>query len=275
VSAIAARVQDDAVRITYTGAVPGTRLILYRNVAPILDLAALLASSTVATFEDRGGSAQDYPVPGIAYYYAIVDEESLRTGRIVLQKGANATSVPAEIPAGRFRVGLPSVPPASRSIPLPFLYLSRSVSVDGKPISPNFELPPRKALSPSGEKAVAELLGYARPVDRKLPALAILDEDRRLEGSGDEYTLRLIVAERLAKGAWMSAADELARFLSLSRAPAIEARARLYRGQALAMAGEYREAFFELLLAEPYVGGAGNDWVDWILEELRRSRSGA
>ncbi|MBP7095305.1 MAG: hypothetical protein KBC36_04355 [Spirochaetia bacterium] len=274
VRAIAARVQEDAIRVSWTATAPGSRLVLYRGVSPIVDVASLLAASTVASFEDLEGFILDYPVPGIPYYYAIIDDEGLRTGRIVIARGANATSVAAEVPAGLYRVGLPEASPVSRSIPLPFLYLSRSVSPDGRPLSSTLDLPARKPLSAAGQKAAAELLGYAVPVEAREPELVVLPEDRVLQGSGDEYTLRLIAAERLLKGDWKAAADELARYLSLRRDPALEARARFYRGQALAKLGEEREAFFELLLAEPWVGGAGDAWVDWILARLRTERVG-
>ncbi|HOX17482.1 MAG TPA: hypothetical protein PKW82_03425 [Spirochaetales bacterium] len=274
VRAIAARVQEDAIRVSWTASTPGSRLVLYRGVSPIVDVASLLAASTVASFEDLEGYILDYPVPGIPYYYAIIDDEGLRTGRIVIARGANATSVAAEVPAGLYRVGLPEASPVSRSIPLPFLYLSRAVSPDGRPLSSTLDLPARRPLSAAGQKAAAELLGYAVPIEAREPELVVLPEDRVLQGSGDEYTLRLIAAERLLKSDWKAAADELARYLSLRRDPALEARARFYRGQALAKLGEEREAFFELLLAEPWVGSAGDAWVDWILSRLRAERIG-
>jgi hypothetical protein len=274
VSAIAARVQDDAIRVSWTASTPGSRLVLYRGVSPIVDVASLLAASTVASFEDREGTILDYPVPGIPYYYAIIDDAGLRTGRIVIAGGANATTIAAEIPAGRFRVGLPVASPVSRPIPLPFLSLTRSVSPDGKPISSALDLPSRKPLSAAGLKAEGALLALAPPLERREPELVVLPEDRVLQGSGDEYTLRLIAAQRLLKGEWKAAADDLARYLSIRRDPALEARARFYRGQALAKLGEERAAFFELLLAGPWVGRAGDEWVDWILWRLRAERVG-
>ncbi|MBN1241499.1 MAG: hypothetical protein JXA15_02185 [Spirochaetales bacterium] len=274
VRSIAALARDDAIRVSWIADAPGSRLVLYRGVAPIVDVASLLVASTVASFQDREGFILDYPVPGIPYYYAIVDDEGLRTGRIVVSRGSNATTVAAEIPAGRYRVGLPDAAQASRSIPLPYLYLSRSVSPDGKPLLSSLELPPRVPLSAAGEKVASELLGYAVTVPAEAPELVVLPEDRVLQGSGDEYTLRLIAAERLLKEDWKAAADELSRYLSIRRDPSLEARARFYRGQALAMLGEERDAFFELLLAEPWVGGAGDAWVDWLLGRLRTERVG-
>lgn len=273
--AVSAESFKDGIRISWTGAREGRRINVYRSVSAIRSLTDLLNASWVAAVTGPADGLTDYPVPGIDYYYALVDDEELRDGDPVLEKGKNATTEPVSIPAGLYRVGLPQIPAASRSLPLPFLSLTREVGAGGGDLPRGFSVPSPRPLQPDTEKVLASILAYGTPKADVSRELTIFPGDHDGSASGgEEYTLRLIVSQRLAARDWAGASDELARYLSLNRSPAVAARAHFYRGQALAFSGSYRDAFFEFLLAQDTYYAESNNWIDWLLDRLPSEKEG-
>ncbi len=266
---VSVRSERDGIRILWQPVREGKRVVLYRSPSPIRSLSDLLTASWVASAAESGDGLMDFPVPGIGYYYALVDDEGLRSGSPELVIGRNVTGESTSVPAGRYRVGLPEIPYASRSLPLPFLALTRGVESGSDSMPGGLPVPPPSPLKPETRKAVSRLLRNARELPTSPPGLAILPEDLEASAAGgEEYTLRTIVRDRLAKQDWKGASDELARYLSLNRSPDAAARARFYRGQALAFAGQYREAFFEFLLAQDRHYRESNVWIDWLLDRM-------
>lgn len=76
----------------------GRELIVYRSTAPILEDAQLALAVEVTRIGSDAITLVDLPVPGVSYYYAILDEELVREGMVTLQAGRNATAEPVEIP---------------------------------------------------------------------------------------------------------------------------------------------------------------------------------
>lgn len=267
VSGVSARVEGDAVRIGFVAEASLGRLVLYRGTVPFKDAQALLSATIAAVLPAGASEYLDYPIPGIDYYYALVPERELLGGRLAVEPGRNATERPALIPAGLYRVGLPSSTSYARSAPLPFLVLTRSVT-DADPLIREDLAPRPRPVSAATEKAVGSLVAAAglAPSFPK-PDITIFPEDLKT-GPGSDFSLYTISAGSLARGSYEQAARELNLYLSLPRSPAATARARFYRGQALAMAGAWREAFFELLRAEDSHYLAVQPWLDYVLFQL-------
>lgn len=267
VGGVIARVDGDAVRIGYVADPSLGRLVLYRGTAPFRDAQALLSATIAAVLPAGSSDYVDYPIPGIEYYYALVPERELLGGRLGVEPGRNATQRPVLIPAGLYRVGLPSSTSYARSAPLPFLVLTRRVT-DADPLIREDLAPQVRPVSAATEKAIASLVasaGLAPSFSR--PAITIFPEDLKTSPSSD-FSLYTISAGSLARGNYEQAALELNLYLSLPRSPAATARARFYRGQALAMTGAWREAFFELLRAEDSHYLAVQPWLDYVLFKL-------
>lgn len=267
VAGVTARVEGDAVRIGYVADASLGRLVLYRGTAPFMDAQALLSATIAAVLPAGSSDYVDYPIPGIEYYYALVPERELLGGRLGVEPGRNATQSPVLIPAGLYRVGLPSSTSYARSAPLPFLVLTRRVT-DADPLIREDLAPQVRPVSAATEKAIASLVasaGLAPSFSR--PAITIFPEDLKTSPSSD-FSLYTISAGSLARGNYEQAARELNLYLSLPRSPAATARARFYRGQALAMTGAWREAFFELLRAEDSHYLAVQPWLDYVLFKL-------
>ena len=158
----------------------------------------------------------------------------------------------------------------SRSIPLPYLVLTRGLQ-DARPVSLEEQAPVARQLSAETEKVIVNLQdAIGVPVKISRPAITIFPEDLQTPGGGEEYTLRLVVGDFLAKGLYAQAAERFTLFLSLPRSDTNAAKARFYRGQALAMSGSYREAFFDMLQAQDFFYMESSAWVDYILYKIRQ-----
>jgi len=271
---VAAAQAKDAVVVSYRSRIPGQRLVLYRSSQPILGSASLLDAVLVAAFEDKSGGIADYPVPGVDYWYAILPEEELRAGRLSVEPGRNATRESVRIPAGLYRVGLPATPPLSRTPPLPSFLLEKGlVAGPGETAAP-LAAPAASAeyreLGPEAAKAAALLLEGAPRPEAQRPPVTILPEERKSPSGGEDYALALIAREKLLPGDAAGAAEQLRKYLSLNRGPRAAARARYYLGEALAVEGAYREAFFEFLRARELFAGRRYGECAAALAVLRR-----
>lgn len=271
-SGILVRADQDAIVVSIDAVEGSGRLIVYRSTLPLNSSASLLDAALAAIVNEGSGPYRDYPVPGVEYYYGIVPERDLAGGSVSLIPGLNASSKPVSIQAGTYRVGLPSMPSTSRSMPLPYLVLTRGFE-DAKPVGIEDPTPLPKPLSPETAKAVAELeTALVSSASAPRPALTIFPEDLHSGGGGEAYTLRTIVTGYLTKGDYAEAARQLTLFLSLPRASDNASKARFYRGQAYAMSGSYREAFFDLLQTQASFYIETSAWIDFILDELHRGR---
>lgn len=270
-SGILVRVDKDAIALSIDAPDDIGRLIVYRGTSPITTTSMLLDAALAAIIEQGSGPYKDFPVPGIEYYYAIIPERDLAGGQVSLVPGVNTTVEPVSIAAGAYRVGLPSVSATSRSMPLPYLVLTRGFQ-DAKPVGAEDTTPEARTLSAETEKAIANFdRSYGSRARLSRPQITIFPGDLHSSGGGEEYALKSIVGNYLAKGDYAEAARQFNLYLSLPRSPANAVRARFYKGQAQAMAGSYREAFFEMLQAQDAYYLEASAWIDYILDELRRS----
>lgn len=269
ISGIIARNDDDSITVSFDAeGVPG-RFVLYRGTSPIKDAVTLLDATVAAVIAPGSPPFRDYPVPGIDYYYAVIQEQALFGGSIQINPGKNATRSPVTVPAGSYRIGLPVLSPASRSIPLPYLVLTRGLQ-DARPVSLEEQAPVARKLSAETEKVIASLQeAVGVPLKTIKPAITIFPEDLQTPGGGEEYTLRLVVGDFLVKGQYALAVERFTLFLSLPRSALNAAKARFYRGQALAMTGSFREAFFDMLQAQDFFYTESAEWVDYILHMIR------
>jgi hypothetical protein len=269
ISSISAKAKGDAIVISY-GVSPKSRLVLYRGTAPIVGVADLLDATLVTAFTDMDGSFVDYPVPGVEYYYAILGEEDLKAGRIIITAGVNSLAHPVHVSAAAVSSDFAETPPASRTPPLPYFLMEDGVSGDGAELPQDGGPPPARSLSSETEKAIATLLAKFPQVSLVMPATSVLPEELSAPSGGEDYALSLIVTDRIAAKDWTSAADQLRKYLSLNRGPRASARARFYLGEALTFTGSSRDAFFEFLSAREFYPVETKPWIEYVLSILRK-----
>ncbi|MDP3178480.1 MAG: hypothetical protein Q8M76_11300 [Spirochaetaceae bacterium] len=252
--------------------VTGTRLVLYRGTSPLRGASDLLDATLVAAFKDKDSAFADYPVPGVEYWYALVGEEDLKQGRISLVSGRNSTAAAVGLeskPGAVAAANIVEVSPTSRTPPLPAFLLEGGIGENGYTLPQDESPPPPRVLSADTAKAVASLLFQVPTASPKKPDLAILTEEFSAPTGGEDYSLSIIVNDKLGMRDWSGAVEQLRNYLSLNRSAAAIARARFYLGQALAFSGSYREAFFEFLLARASYPTETKGWIDYILFQMR------
>jgi hypothetical protein len=264
ISGISASVEEDAVRISYASESPEKTPLLYRSAQPLRRIQDLL-DAVIAQAGTVGGYFLDYPVPGIQYYYAIIYEEDLKRGAVNIVSGKNATVVPVEVSAGRYRIGLPGPMSEIRTMPLPLIAVQTIVPGAGFAA---FDAAVQVPLSLEASKAVSQLSMKTKPrlpPDKKPRAFA---QDLAAPAGGEEDALRSIVQGPFARKDWKTAADEFSKYLSLPRTANSEARARFYLGQALYFSGRMRESLFEFLLVQNQYPGEASEWLQAVLPRL-------
>jgi len=267
IEAIRAQAASGGIRVTFAADRPGRALVLYRNTAPIARVGDLLGA--VALILAPGTTAYlDTPPAGIAFYYAVADDELAKTGKARFVAGMNATSTPASVPlaAGQIAAGT-ATGPVARARPLPFLVLERGV-YSGEGVEPAQAAPARKELEPQTDEAVSALLASMPRTSPKPMLPVVLEIDRAVTGGGEESILQSVVQE-VGRTADKGVAEERLRsFLSIHRSPELEARARFYLGQVLYFEQRTPEALAELLFALDAYYVEAWPWVDRCLDEL-------
>jgi hypothetical protein len=277
-SSITARTEGNGVVITFTAPGDAQGLLLYRSVRPLRQFPDLLRAVIVQS--GLSSPFTDYPVPGIPYYYAILRNEDLTRGTVTLSPGLNATISPVEVPPGKDRIGLPGAQTLIRAMPLPLISVQGAV-----PGSDAFlEAPLPGPLDPEVAKALGKLLpshsgagaaspGEASPggeEEKKAPSKKprAFNQDLEIPAGGEEYTIRSIVQGPFVKRDWETGKDDLVRFLSLPRTPAVEARARFYLGQVYYFLGEYRESLLEFLRIQQDYPAEAREWIQAVLAAM-------
>lgn len=259
---IEATVEDDRVVISFTPEQVETPYVLYRSTIPITTTRDIL-SAVIIQSGIQASPFIDYPIPGLPSYYALLEERAIREGRIELVPGKNSTIVPAEIPVGTGRIGLPPLEHPLRNIPLPYIasleYSKPGILLMGA-VSP-------KPLTETTRQSLAALPPWT-PARLPPKSLRILTPDREAPLSGEAYQLQQIVQEYVVKEKWDEALKALSNFLSLRRSADIEGRAHFYRGQAYYFKGEYEKALFAFLLAQTTYPRESGEWIQGVLQEI-------
>ncbi len=258
-SAVTASVNGDAVEINFKAERKVVSALLYRSATPLRRVADLLDAIIVLAGPPEAPMI-DYPVPGIAYYYALLDENELKSGSALIEIGVNTTVQAATVPAGLYRIGLPGPSSDLRSMPLPLISL-HSLGETSPSLTPS-------PLSPEATKIIKRLVSVTEPKELSERRPRVFPQDLEAPAGGEEYTLRSIVQGTFAKRDWRKAITELSGYLSLSRTALTEARARFYLGQSYYFQNQYREALFEFLLVQEQYSAEAREWIQAVLRHL-------
>ncbi|HOT62049.1 MAG TPA: hypothetical protein PLU93_04240 [Treponemataceae bacterium] len=247
-----AMTRNEAVIVAYQASVKGKRLVLYRSTSPLVSLASLAQAIVIASFTDSGSPYVDYPVPGVPYYYAIIDEDELLSGSARFVPGENTNRVPVEVPAYFASVSKRGPPPV-RPIPLPYLNPSRVASLAPRRFGSRTESMIRKLASARAPK----------PTQTREPYVFL--SDLTVE-TGEEYALRQVLEGFFRPRDWDGAIAAIGEFLSIRRSERTTARAHFYLGEALFFKGEHGRAILEFLLARDQYYNQSREWIQYALK---------
>lgn len=247
--------RNDAIIITWKSSVEGKNLVLYRSTSAFTSMNSLVQAVVVSGFADTGVPYVDYPVPGVPYYYAIIDEDSIHSGTASFNPDENTNRIPVEIPSGfaKFqRAGLPGL----RPMPLPYLNPSQTAPVASW------------QFSPKTEKMIRALTAGTVSQRHITRTPYIFLSDSQSKSGGEEFTLKKILETNFPGGKWAEAITDLTQFLSLRRTPETAGRTHFYLGEAYYFNGNYPRALPEFLLSQDLYYNQSREWIRYVLEKM-------
>jgi hypothetical protein len=265
ITSISAAVRGDSIVVSFTPSRSDRDVVVFRSTAPVSAAGDLSNAIDLGSIESAARMYQDFPIPGITYYYAVLDRGLLESDAPVVIPGLNATvsgvSLPA--PAARAEFGGDLERP-TRSALLPTLKIPEGLfGQDGSAV--RIAPAPETALSPAAARAEEALLARIDRVWTE-PAFEpeIFVEDITPGSSADERSLSEVVSYALMRRDFSTAELLLTSFLSVRRPQEIERRAIFYLGQSLFFQGKYDRAVMVLLPIRETFRPAGR-WIERAL----------
>ncbi len=262
----------DAIEISFTSSNPGRDLLLFWATAPLLTSEDLARSTSATPLEPGTSRYVMAALPGLDYWFAVLDAGMFKLGQAPLKAGVNVTSQPVQL-ALTAAGAKPFLSTGSRrGIPLPSLALNRGIQT-GEPISeanvPDF--PREKAVSEATQKSISLILqGTARQAQPSRKPPQVLQTDATPTPGGELGRLQEIVQGPFLNGDMTGAQQGLLDYLSLPRKPDLRAHARFYLGQVYYIQGRSRDALLEFLTSQDYYFKESQSWIDACLERLEK-----
>jgi hypothetical protein len=277
ITSITAQVVKDHIVVRFTPSRGDRELILYRSTLPILSVEQLSTATEVKRFPSRETEVTDYPVPGVPYYYAVVDAGLLEMKLPLLEKGNNVTATYVEIPlpvtVPSDRNILPPLPETSiRPTPLPYYLLMQSFEA-GNPLPPPTEYGKPVPLPSTSQKILQDLVAPLPEPQFKLPTPTILPSNKGATEQKEEQMIQAVLKGPFKNRNWKETLFQLDLLTRLPLSEGTRSEVYFYRGQAKFFLAQYRESAMDFLLASRHYFSETQPWLDAILQTLSTIKS--
>jgi hypothetical protein len=260
---------QDAIDLSFRSSNPARDLLVFWGTSPLAVPEDLLRGASKVSI-DPGVLRHRIPVvQGVDYFFAVLDAGLYKVGKAPLTPGQNTTIAPVQIPLPPVTLTMPTTSTVRRILPLPSLQLTKGIE-SGQPLPSDlsFKLPEEKPISTATAAAIGEIMSGVQEQEPVGMQLQILESDLTPAAGGELASLQVIVSGQFARANYAEAERLIRDFLSLRRAPEVEARARYYLGQIVYFQGKPREAAMEFILAEDYFYHETQPWLDACLTKL-------
>jgi hypothetical protein len=264
--------QGDLVEVSFAVSNPQRDLLLFWGPAPFSKSEDLL-KATRTTPLDAGSSHYVLAVlPGVDYWFAVLDAGMFKLGQSPLVKGGNVTAYAVQLQVTA-RHGLPALSPTSRrGIPLPSLAIDRGVQTGTAiPDADVPDLPAAQPVTDATKKSIAALRQSITPAGSGTMRPQVLPSDVTPTPGGELARLQDIVQGPFLGGDMTGAQKGLQDFLSLPRKPDLNARARFYLGQVDFFRDKVRDALLEFLAAQDFYYQESAPWIDACYAVLEKT----
>jgi len=239
-------------------------VILFRSTEALTSRESLAEATRVRIFTNETIEIKDHVVPGIPFYYALVDQKLYESGSTTLLYEGSVTMKPVTIPLEEWSSeSAHSFQYASRHIPLPLLNIQLDIESGEKLPDPG--LPTVVSdLNPETALALADLnLGKSvTPSVWRQPALLPVDR------SGQALETAW-VKELIEQGDWQNLIIRTEKQLKETFDSEISSRLHFYNGQAHYFSGDLEYAFMEFLTSRKGYYKESNAWMVSIYEQRR------
>jgi hypothetical protein len=247
--------RNDAVILSWKTSSKNQNVVIYRSTSPFSDMNSLVQAIVVTSFTDTGTPYVDYPVPGVPYYYSILDEDAIRTGSVTFNPGFNTNGIPVEIPSIFARIQRTKLL-GIRPMPLPFLNPSQT------PVTPLWR------FSPATETKITALKVLSARKNEPLRTPYVFLSDIETNAAGEEYSLKKILETSFLVQNWNETTASLTQFLTIRRTPETTARAHFYLGEAYYFTGDYHKALLEFLLVQDLYYNQAREWIQYVMDKM-------
>ncbi|PIE98098.1 MAG: hypothetical protein CR988_04840 [Treponema sp.] len=258
-------IREEAVILNWKTDIPNQNLIIYKSTSPFIAFSSLVDAVLIADFKDTGNPFIDYPVPGIPYYYSIVTENEVSSGRVDFIPGKNTSNEAVEV----FSEKMPTVSAKNsknlRPMPLPFLNPDKSQEL------------PKTIFSGETEKIISLLKSKSKNYENFLESTTkrstyLFDEEKISGTTGELFGLQKIIKSYFYTEQWHNLEVNLTNFLQIRRSPEVTARAHFYLGEAYFFQSKYSKALKEFFQSEQIYTKKSNEWIQYSLLELAKSK---
>jgi hypothetical protein len=259
----------DGVEITFTSSSPSRDLLLFWGTAPLATPEDLLRSASATELDPGTTRYLQMALPGIDYWFAVMDAGLYKLGQARIAPGVNATTAPVRIALNPSRISAVPRGTARRITPLPSFSIPAGV-LNGAQSGDSgiVNAPPERKVSAAATRTIALLLqGIARPSAPERQPEVFPSDATPIPGT-ELSRVQRIVAGPFAGGDMQEAQKQLLDFLGMRRGPDVEAHARFYLGQTYYFQGKPRDALMEFLVAEDFYFKQVQSWKDACFKKL-------
>ncbi|MBN2739174.1 MAG: hypothetical protein JXR70_19505 [Spirochaetales bacterium] len=266
---IKTQVKDDYIVINWKTSEPSRDLMIFRSTKAISSTDDLLGSVSPQSLEGGTSSYSDAAIPGIDYYYSVLDASQYKLGRIKINPGSNATTNAVSIPLSSTSSNNHEDFVSQRSRPLPLLSITRDVEFDQYLItSPTVLLPRKTELSDKTKSALTKLLTNVKPEGDPQMEFQVLEIDRIAESTGAANQLHKMVFNKLNLSNMETLITQLNDFQKTKQSDEIKARVGFYLGQIYYFKGQYQKAILNFIQANDHHYTTVQPWMDACFSKL-------
>ena len=264
--------KGDIIQVTFSTSNRTRDLLLFWGPTAFVKPGDLLKATRTTPLDPGTTSYVLAVLPGVDYWFAVLDSGMFKIGQSPLVLGGNTTAYPIQLQVTASH-GLPAISPASRrGTPLPSIAIDRGVqtglAISGTDVP---GLPTPRSVSDSTRMSIAALRQDLAGPDEKGPRPQVLPSDATPTPGGELARLQEIVQGPFLGTDMNLAQQKLLDFLSLPRKPELNARARFYLGQVYFFQGDPRGALMEFLTAQDFYYEQCESWLEACFAKLEKT----
>lgn len=255
--------KNDSLILSFNSSDQDRHLAVLRNIEPIFTSSDIAASTILNVIPSYRRSYTDFPIPGVPYFYAVVDSELVKTQNAELIPFENTTINSSEIPIGRDLTVAELYP--GRRKPLPgyrlYNYLESGERIQNT--LPEYNRAKEK-LTINSDSIVSSLKNRYSPAE-KTPEPGILDTDKNSNENSGETRLEIIIEKYFMAQDWENGEKALEDLLRSTEKKSLKNRLNYYLGQVFYFRNKPEKAFICFLAASENYYPEAKKWMDIIL----------
>jgi len=264
---LTAAAAKDSIFLDFNADTTERYLAVLRHVEPIFGREDILSSTLLNIIPSYRKSYTDYPIPGVPYYYCVIDAELLKNLSGELIPFENTTLSAAEIPLTPGQE-MQSNLSALRAEPLPGFKINNYLETGSriKTAGPEYNISFQKISDSTKNKIDLLISGYNINTEELIPVtLEMPEKTVKNAKTGEEIRLSVIIEKYFLKNNWRESVTNLLDLSRTTERKSLKNRISFYLGQSYYFLGRPEYAFFEFLKSSESFYPESRFWMDKIL----------